>query len=52
VGENCGLWAVLEGCFGEMLVLRWCFCGEAVVGCVAGVVIKPRDFQVPEIRHV
>jgi hypothetical protein len=34
------------------VVLLWCFCGEDVVGCVAGVVIEPRSFEVLKIRQV
>jgi hypothetical protein len=33
---------VFEGCFGKVLVLAWCFCGEVVVECVVNVVRRRR----------
>jgi hypothetical protein len=42
---------VLQGVLAKWLFLLWCFCGEDVVGCVAGMVIKPRDFVARKIRQ-
>ena len=45
-GGRCGELRVCGGVLRKSAFSAWCFCGEIVVECVVGVVVKPRGFGV------